>query len=234
MGDGWRALPFRLGATLAVALAIGCADPGREALDRGDIALALRRATDAEAAYLEALALRPESADAMLGLARAQAADGRYEQALGRYRALAERHPERFEAVHDREYCRVLLATAREHLQHATAEHALARANRGLAEACPQPEFAALRDDAKSAQAVALQRAGELERAAVLQLEVAESDPARVAAWQAAGELFLVIGHKREALRVLSEALRHHPRDPALKELMVDALAGSATAPRDD
>jgi tetratricopeptide (TPR) repeat protein len=221
-------------AALALELAAGCAAgeapearAAREALNRGDIALALRRPAEAEAAYAEALALDPESGEALIGLARAQAARGESAAALERYAELAEHHPERFAELRDGEYCRAVLARSWDLLASGAAAGALELADLARAEGCPQPELVTLRTDAKVGLADERRVRGEISAAAELYREVAESDPARVEAWQAAGELLLASGQREDALELLSEALRHHPRDSGLKELMVDALAGT-------
>jgi len=221
-------------AVLALGLASGCASREapearavREALQRGDIALALRRPAEAEAAYAEAFELDPESAEALVGLARARAARGESAGALEFYLELAERQPERFAELHDGEYCKALLASARDRLESADATWALEYADLARGEDCPQPELVTLRTDARAALADELRVTGELSAAAEVYREVAESDPARVEAWRAAGELLLASGQRDAALGLLSEALRHHPGDSGLKELMVDALAGT-------
>lgn len=229
-------------------------------VSRGDLELARGRAAEAEREYAAAVGLRPEDPAASLGLARALAAQGRDAEALSRYDDPASRRSESWSEVHAREVCPLLLRLAARQLEAGAAaraarpddavartdgdappvasaaeaaeaaDEALALASRARDESCAADRVEPVRARALLAAAEA-RRAVEPAAAARLCREAAAADPTRTEAWRCAGALLLEGGEYTEALRLLSEALRHHGRDRGLQELMVDALARRAPAP---
>lgn len=196
----------------------------QEHVHRADLALARGQPQSAEAEYRAALALRDASAEAWLGLARAQSAQGRDVEALATYDALGERDPERLEAVLGTEVCPLLARTAEDRLAAGDAEAGLALARRAQREGCTAPEPGPVLAHALSARAEAV-RATDPAEAADLYVAAAAADPDASGAFARAAALLLGLGRREDAQILLSEALRLHPHDADLQTLMVDALA---------
>jgi tetratricopeptide (TPR) repeat protein len=218
---------------MVAAFAAGCmptpeerdAKAAREHVYRGDLALARAQAETAEAEYRAALALGGDHGEARLGLARAQTALGRDLEALASFDALAELDPERVAALHGAEVCPLLLRAAPRQLGAGESGRALELARRARREGCEASAVAPVLAHALSAFAEGV-RGSDPERAADLYAAAAAADPADALAFARAGTLLLMLERREEALTLLSEALRLHPRDTALQALMVDALAG--------
>ena len=232
----WRVLVL-LAAT--VACGPGCArSPGesieqtaRRQLDRGDIALALRRPEQAERAYRSALAVSPHDGAALHGLARAQVAQGKFDQALISYGELAEREPEAFAAVRDGEFCPLWVRSAEAQLARGQSRLALESLERSKAQACRRPAPDDVLARALLAEAERARGADHAQAASELYRAAAEANPSRVEAFREASVLLLDQGRREEALVLLSEALLRHPANRGLQTLMVEALGIRVSEP---
>lgn len=196
-------------------------------VQRADLALARGQDEGAEREYAAALSLSAGSEAAQLGLARALASQGRSEEALSHYDALGAQHPAVLAGVRAGELCPLLLRVAGDGLRAGSAEKSLALARRARAESCEAAALAPVLARALTAVAER-QRESDPVGAADLFVAAAAANPANPAAFVRAGVLLLWIDRREEALALLSEALRHHPQDPDLRSLMVDALARRA------
>ncbi len=234
---GTRGGALVLGAIAACGLA--CTRPPADTLalaverhvNRGDIALARREPALAERAYRSALAASPDHASALLGLARALAAQEELDQALERYGDLAQQQPQVFEAVHDGEFCPLLLGSAEARLARGESRGAVELAERSKAESCDGPASDSVLARALLAEADRARLADRPLAASDLYQAAVELDPSRVEGFLEAGALLLEQGHRREALELLSAALLRHPADQRLHALMVEALAAGPPKP---
>jgi tetratricopeptide (TPR) repeat protein len=214
------------GLVAALALGAACASEPPSLAAQGEVALAEDRLADAEAAFRAALAERPSDQRALHGMARVARERGEPERALGWLERLEREDPGYARVVAGADHAWALEASATAWLGADPPEPdaALARVAR-LDELYPD----ARRDPLLRARAlaVAAERArarGDLDRAERLYREVLATDPSTPEAPLALGGLLLEQGRTSEAVRVLTEALLHHPDDGRLQRLMVDAL----------
>jgi predicted Zn-dependent protease len=191
-------------------------------LESGGAALEQGQPEDAADAYRAALDLRPDSAPALLGLARTHLALGEGEQALAVLARLEREHPG-FQAERaGAELRRALFAAAEERLRRGDSAGALRVLGR-LAELEPgYPGREALEREALLAEAGRLRVAGRLEEAQALLRELrsgTQQDPDLALA-----AALLEGGRVDTAISILSDALTRRPGDARLRALMARAL----------
>ncbi len=205
----------------------GDADRARRYTERGDVALALWHAGEAEHAYRAALEREPGLAEAQRGLARALTAAGAFEAAVDAFDALAAQHPARFAALAT-EYCDLLGRAAEAAMQGDRPDRAISLARRRRAAPCVAPARDALLARALQIEAEAALASGLADEAVELHRAAIEADSGDPGIYRTAALGMLAAGRRDEALTLLSEALARHPEDRALHVLTVDVLAGRA------
>jgi tetratricopeptide (TPR) repeat protein len=226
---GWG-LRAGTGALLWLAVAIGCASepppPHVVELREAEEALAVGEAESALERFQRAHELVPNHPDVLRGLALAELRLGRPGAALGWFDQLEQVRAGAFDAELTVARCAALLAAVTDELGRQAWAQALALAEQTPAAAvCRSDQLSRLAIRAHMAEAVQAREANQL-ASAVDHLEwVLAEQPGHADATLASVDLLLRDGSRDDALRLLSEALAHHPKDARLIEATVDLLA---------
>jgi len=228
-----RSLALALALALGWAAALACAGPpSPDALVRqGHTHLALREVTEAAARFSEALEMAPGHTGGLAGMARVRSIQGRPEAAMQLLDELAARHPDRWRSLAGEERCRVWEQVALRRQRAGRLDDALALTDARDRAGCSAAGTAQLRARLLTARAELWRRRHESRRALADYRAALEADPSALEALVGTGELLLATGQFREAARLLSEGLKHHPRDARLRRLMVAALSQRGGAP---
>jgi tetratricopeptide (TPR) repeat protein len=192
---------------------------GREELAVGDPAAALAR-------FERAHALAPDDPGALRGLALSELELGHAHASLRWFDRLERVDPHALDAELTVARCRALRAAVAAEIEREAWAEAIELVEQTPAGAvCGSAGLASQAIEAHMAEAVRALEAGDLERA-VEHLEwVLAEEPGHPDATLQSVELMLREGARGEALRLLSEALAHHPGDGRLVEKMVDVLS---------
>jgi len=230
-----RAPALALVLALAGAGLLACAGPpSPDALVRqGHTHLALREVTEAAARFSEALEMTPGHAGGLAGMARVRSIQGRPEAAMQLLDQLAARHPDRWRSLAGEERCRVWEQVALRRQRADRLDDALALTDARDAAGCPAAETVRLRARLLTARAELWRRRHDSRRALADYRAALAADPSALDALVGTGELLLAMGRFREAAQLLSEGLKHHPRDARLRRLMVAALSQRGGGPAD-
>jgi predicted Zn-dependent protease len=222
----------KIAASFACAAWLACAGGGREAreedyrthLAEGHLALRAGEPEDAEDAYRRALALHPDSAAAIHGLARTHAARGDGRAALTLLLRLEQQHPEYFrsQALPDMRFA--LYQAAKQYLWAGNSGRALELV-KSLEQLDPDHGgLEELRREALLREAARLYVGGRFHEAEVLASTVVGRPVEGAEAARLLAEVLIERQRTALAISVLSDALARHPGDARLQRLMDRAL----------
>jgi tetratricopeptide (TPR) repeat protein len=192
---------------------------GREELAVGDPGAALVR-------FERAHALAPDDPGALRGLALSELELGRPHASLRWFDRLERVDPHALDAELTAARCRALAAAVAAEIERGAWTEAIELAEQTPAGAvCRSPRLAGQAIEAHMAEAARERESGDVD-GAVEHLEwVLAEEPGHPDATLQSVDLLLREGAREEALRLLSEALTHHPRDDRLIERTVDLLS---------
>ena len=217
-------------ALLLTAVAVACASeppsPHQAVLREAEAELAVGDAASARAGFLLAQDLAPDDPAALAGLALAELRLDRPAAALGWFDQRERVRADAFDAEMTVARCDALLAAVTAELDRAAWAVAIDLAEQTpSALVCRGEPLSALAIRARVAGAAQARDANQM-AAAIEHLErVLAEQPGHPDATLASVELLLGEGAQDQALRLLSEALAHHPKDERLIEATVDLLA---------
>lgn len=222
-------------------VAVACAGPPDEqtvtaeagaALDRAEIEAARGNPAAAEALYLEVLALRPDDAGALSGLARVRLAQGDFEDAIDlddRSRASGQTAPR---SLATRERCALWRSAADARIDAGRADADVLLDRIEADPICPSAGWAPLRARSQALRADAALAAGDLEAAISAWRTAVVFDPTRLDLRLRLARTLLDEGRRLEAVDELARGLAIDPDDEALTGVMLEALGVPATAAR--
>lgn len=217
-------------ALLLLALAASCASepppPHQAALREAEAELAMGNAASALAGFLRAHELAPDHPAALGGLALAELQLGRPAAALGWLDQLERIRADAFDAELTAARCDALLAAVSAELDREAWAAAIELAERTpSAVVCRAEPLSTLAIRAHVARAAQAREANQIAAAIDHLAWVLAEQPGHADATLAVVDLLLRDRARDEALRLLSEALAHHPNDERLIEATVDLLA---------
>ena len=197
-----------------------------ELLREAEEELAVGQAESALELFRRAYDLAPGDADALRGMALAQLRLGRPVAALAQFDELEERSADAFDAELAAVRCEAFLAAVSAALDEERWSEAIGlAATEPAAAGCSSEQLGDLEIRAHLAEATRALEAEDLARSVEHLQQVLADRPGHPDATLARVDLLVRDGARDDALRLIAEALTHHPNDERLIEAAVDLLA---------
>ena len=217
-------------ALLALPLGLACqSEPLPEHLEllrEAEEELAVGRAESALELFRRAYDLAPGGEDALRGMALAQLRLGRPVAALALFDELEQRSADAFDAELAAARCEAFLAAVSAAIDEQRWSEAISLATTSPAAAgCRSEQLGDLEIRAHLAEATRALEADDLATSVEHLQRVLADRPGHPGATLARVDLLVRDGARDDALRLISEALAHHPNDERLIEAAVDLLA---------